>query len=51
LAQEVVNAWGVNAQAGNSALLTGQFKADSRAFMAESKLIQHAASLLEDVAL
>jgi hypothetical protein len=26
LAQEVVNAWGVNVQAGNTALLTAQFK-------------------------
>ncbi len=26
LAQEVVNAWGVNVQAGNAALLTAQFK-------------------------
>jgi hypothetical protein len=27
LAQDVVNAWGVNVQAGNGALLTPQFKA------------------------
>jgi hypothetical protein len=27
LAQEVVNAWGVNMRAGNAAFLTGEFKA------------------------